>query len=148
MKAKAGFQAPLGGGGAAASIGEIELPDGGEGLTLARSAAGILRKLEKERGLKWIAGEADDEALAAIDGVGKTKAGEADAKGVGDGEDVSCWAVRTLSTEPPLANPRLDATSFTTPASFAGSSRVPLLSPALMKTVEVWVVPLGNRPST
>src|SRR5437867_2060041 len=135
MKVKGGFQAlpadggsgaaPVGGGGSAvATSGEIELPEGIAARALALVAAGILvAPTDGDLAAKWIAGE----ALAAGDEVGDAKAGEADAKGVGDGNGASCCPERTLSTEPPLANSRLEATSFTSPGSFADISTVPLL---------------------
>jgi hypothetical protein len=147
MKLSAGFQAlPAGGAAdvAGCGSGKAGVPEG-EGIVsngLARAVIGIL-VTPKDDDL------ADREVLLLVDDVGDSKAGgAADAKGVGDGTGVSCCAVRTLSTEPPLANSRLEATTFTSPDSFAGISTAPLLCPALTKTVDVSILPLGDLPCT
>lgn len=155
MKVSGGFQAlPAGGGAdvAGAGSGKVGVAKG-EGLApgaLARAPSGILAAPKgNDRAVKCIAGEADGEALPPGGDVGDPEAeGAADAKGVGDGTGVSCCTARTLTTEPPLANSRLEATSFTGPDSFAGISTVPLLCPALTKSVDVSVLPLGDLPCT
>jgi len=155
MKVSAGFQAlPVGDGAdvAGGGSGEVGVPEG-EGIApsaLARALIGILvTPKDGDPAVKWIAGEADGEALPPGGDVGDPKAGGVgDAKDVRDGTGVSCCAVRTLTTEPPLANSRLEATSFTSPDSFVGIATVPLLCPALTKTVDVSVLPLGDLPCT
>src|SRR6267143_1091059 len=98
--------------------------------------------------VKWSINEAVGEALGLTDGMGEASEGDADAEGVAE-VDGSSWCVaRTFSTEPPLANSGVEASTFTSPGSFAAISTVPLLSPALTTTVDVSLLPLGDRPST
>src|SRR6266404_1626551 len=91
MKVSAGFQAlPVGGAAdvAGGGSGEGGVPEG-EGIA-PNVLALVARKDDGGLRAKWIAGEADGEALPAGGDVGDPKSGgAADAKGVGDGTGVS-----------------------------------------------------------